>query len=301
MGGIAGPVVGRRLRSWPSSTAASTTSSAAARSSPPQWILTAAHCAIAYRTQPATIEVVGGRADLRTQTGTVSSVLEIVIHPAFDRPARRNDLALLRLNGPIPQPAAPLMTADVEPAYNGTTTGVVAGWGADTPNGSAGVVGPSRRPGPAARRQRVRGDPRLVLERQPHLRGQQHRRALSRGQRWSVRSSPTPRGHDAHRGRRELRQRPVQRRRRRGSRRCPRTSAWIQSLIGAPPQQAPPPPPGAPRRHRLPPARGTGCSVPTARCTRFGAAAVARRPDGAGRGLGGGAGHDARPTRVTGS
>ena len=40
---------------------------------------------------------------------------------------------------PMPQPAAPLMTADVEPAYNGLTTGVVAGWGADTPNGSAGV------------------------------------------------------------------------------------------------------------------------------------------------------------------
>jgi hypothetical protein len=105
-----------------------------------EWILTAAHCAIGYRSQPGTIEVVGGRADLRTQTGTVIPVLEIVIHPAFDRAARRNDLALLRLTAPMPQPAAPLMTADVEPAYTGVTTGVVAGWGADTPNGSAGVA-----------------------------------------------------------------------------------------------------------------------------------------------------------------
>ncbi len=105
-----------------------------------EWILTAGHCAIGYRSQPGTIEVVGGRADLRTQVGTVIPVLEVVIHPAFDRGARRNDLALLRLATPMPQPAAPLMTPDVEPTYNGLSTGVVAGWGADTPTGTAGVA-----------------------------------------------------------------------------------------------------------------------------------------------------------------
>ena len=105
----------------------------------PTWVLTAAHCAINYRTQPSVLHVASGRVDLRSTAGAEVPVAEVVIHPAFDRGARRNDFALLRLTTPLAAPVTPLMTPDVEPAYNGTTTGVVAGWGSITPDGNTAV------------------------------------------------------------------------------------------------------------------------------------------------------------------
>jgi hypothetical protein len=105
----------------------------------PNWVLTAAHCAVNYRTQPSVLHVVSGRIDLHTATGTDLPVAEVIIHPAFDRSARRNDFALLRLPGPISAPVAPLMSSDVEPSYNGTTAGLVVGWGSITPDGDTAV------------------------------------------------------------------------------------------------------------------------------------------------------------------
>ena len=63
----------------------------------PQWVLTAAHCAVAYTSSPGTIHVVLGATNLTTPGRVEIPVASIVIHPAFDRPARRNDLALLNL------------------------------------------------------------------------------------------------------------------------------------------------------------------------------------------------------------
>ena len=105
----------------------------------PTWVLTAAHCAVNYRTQPSVLHVVSGRVDLRTATGTEVPVSEVIIHPAFDRAARRNDFALLRLPSPLSAPVAPLMSSDVEPTYNGSTTGMVVGWGSITPDGNTAV------------------------------------------------------------------------------------------------------------------------------------------------------------------
>ena len=59
-----------------------------------------------------------------------------MIHPAFDRPARRNDLALLNLASPSAIAPAALMSPDVEPAYDATTTtGLLVGWGSTNPIG----------------------------------------------------------------------------------------------------------------------------------------------------------------------
>ncbi len=120
-----------------------------------EWILTAAHCAVGYRSQPRHDRGRGsGRADLRTQVGTVIPVLEVVIHPAFDRGARRNDLALLRLPTPISQPAAPLMTPRRRTHLQRTDDRGRCRLGSGHADRRRRRCGPSRRPDPAARRQR---------------------------------------------------------------------------------------------------------------------------------------------------
>ncbi len=81
-------------------------------------MLTAAHCAVAYTSSPGLIHVVLGTTNLATPGRVEIPVASIVVHPAFDRPARRNDLALLNLASPSTIAPATLMSADVEPAYD---------------------------------------------------------------------------------------------------------------------------------------------------------------------------------------
>ncbi len=102
----------------------------------PQWILTAAHCAVSYTSSPGTIHVILGTTNWKSASRVEIPVASIVIHPAFDRPARRNDLALLNLASATTVPPASLMSTGVEPAYDAaTTTGLLVGWGATNPIG----------------------------------------------------------------------------------------------------------------------------------------------------------------------
>ena len=107
----------------------------------PTWVLTAAHCAIGYGIQPNVLHVVIGRQDLKAGGGQEVPVQRVLINPDFDRPARRNDMALLQLPALLNAPTVPLMSADVEPAYDAsTTTGMVAGWGSIDPAGTGDVT-----------------------------------------------------------------------------------------------------------------------------------------------------------------
>ena len=95
-----------------------------------QWVLTAAHCLLGYVFQPTVVHVISGRHDLLAPGGQEVAVQRVVYSPPVDGPEHRPDLALLQI-APLTNPSiAPLMSADLEPHYDGTTTvGTIAGWG----------------------------------------------------------------------------------------------------------------------------------------------------------------------------
>lgn len=97
------------------------------------WILTAAHCVKDPSTQwvprAAEIEVLVGTQDLRAG-GTRIRVAEIRVHPLWDRQLIRNDIALLRLDRPVP-PGVPIqpLARPGAPAPAPGTLETAVGWG----------------------------------------------------------------------------------------------------------------------------------------------------------------------------
>ena len=93
-------------------------------------MLTAAHCVLGYSFLPTVLHVISGRQDLLATGGQEVAVQRVVYSPPVDGPEHRPDLALLQI-APLADPqVAALMSTDVEPHYDGTTTlGTIAGWG----------------------------------------------------------------------------------------------------------------------------------------------------------------------------
>ena len=87
----------------------------------PQWVLTAAHCVLGYGFQPTLLHVVSGREDLLAPGGQEVAVQRVVYSPPVAGPEHRADLALLQIAPIASPPIAALMSADVEPHYDGTT------------------------------------------------------------------------------------------------------------------------------------------------------------------------------------
>lgn len=102
----------------------------------PDRVLTAAHCVSGYVL--ASIRVIAGRTDLRSNTGEERVVLRSWIHPDYESPTQGADVALLFLDRAVSYPAIPLQTD--HDAYAAGVPATVLGWGYTSENGPSSPV-----------------------------------------------------------------------------------------------------------------------------------------------------------------
>ncbi|MGI9018017.1 MAG: trypsin-like serine protease [Euzebya sp.] len=97
-------------------------------------VLTAAHCLRnddeTWR-QPEQIRVLAGRHDLNQPGGVARVGVEVYLHPAYDSVRRRNDVAVLRVSGPLDAPVQRLASSSsaAQPGATDDDGAVVVGWG----------------------------------------------------------------------------------------------------------------------------------------------------------------------------
>lgn len=107
-------------------------------------VITAAHCATGSvatdERAPEDLRAVAGRADLRSQDGSVTEVADIWVHPEYQDYASGEDIAVLTLRDPLPQQPLGLVDGSDSPAYRAGTTGTVYGWGNTSENGAGSEV-----------------------------------------------------------------------------------------------------------------------------------------------------------------
>jgi secreted trypsin-like serine protease len=107
-----------------------------------RWVVTAAHCADAFVTTPASITVTMGEHDRTVNSGTeqVRTASRIIVHPHWNPAQLKNDIALIELQTPVTlnnwvQPIN-LASAD-QPAG---TNAVITGWGNTSPGSGASSI-----------------------------------------------------------------------------------------------------------------------------------------------------------------
>lgn len=94
----------------------------------PQWLATAAHCVAIER--PVAIRAILGARNLNDPKAIRRSADAAYCHPGFDPNSLREDLALLRLESPLPPDFPLLRLASAEEAWSlgAGATAVSAGW-----------------------------------------------------------------------------------------------------------------------------------------------------------------------------
>lgn len=90
-------------------------------------VLTAAHCAAAVR--PYELGVVAGRQDTRMADGIEAGVRSVWLAPGYQDPTAGNDIAVLKLDRPVPYRPARLPSGGDSDLYRPGTEAMVLGWG----------------------------------------------------------------------------------------------------------------------------------------------------------------------------
>lgn len=98
----------------------------------PDLVATAAHCV--YGRAPSAIRVVGGRLDLRTDSGITATVTQYQIAEGYSTPSRGGDIAIMTLAQPMPYRTLPYATSATTGVYAAGGVGVVYGWGRQAEN-----------------------------------------------------------------------------------------------------------------------------------------------------------------------
>ncbi|MFR9731245.1 S1 family peptidase [Saccharopolyspora sp. MS10] len=104
----------------------------------PVKVVTAAHCVDSRA--PAGLRVISGRPDLRASTGAVRTVGEVWVHPGFRDVTAGDDVAVLTLAEPAPEPTLPLAGAEETERYRPGAPARVFGWGRTTETGPSSEV-----------------------------------------------------------------------------------------------------------------------------------------------------------------
>lgn len=102
----------------------------------PDRVLTAAHCVAAA--EPASLRVVSGRTDMRTDDGVVSRVREVWVHPGYRSAPEGDDVAVLTLDR---APGYATIPVERDPrSYPAGRIATVYGWGYTAEGGPSSPV-----------------------------------------------------------------------------------------------------------------------------------------------------------------
>ena len=100
----------------------------------PEWVLTAAHCA------GIEIAAVVGAYDLQSGDGTRVEVDQQIVHPFYDPETDHNDIALLHLVTPVPDPVLQLATSQESALEAPGRRATLTGWGGTSTDQGAQVT-----------------------------------------------------------------------------------------------------------------------------------------------------------------
>ncbi|MEV4646983.1 serine protease [Saccharopolyspora sp. NPDC049357] len=102
-------------------------------------VVTAAHCAhdplTGAERSPEDVRVVAGRTDLRSSQGSEAEVDDVWVHPGYEDFTTGDDLAVLKLNAPLPQRPLPVVAPGETAPYEPGAMARVYGWGRTSENG----------------------------------------------------------------------------------------------------------------------------------------------------------------------